>query len=187
MIKGTTNVGGIAGANSGALNNVMLISTSDVPSVSETASSVGGIVGTTSGMYLAVAPRTGTTLHPFTGDNANNTTIGDNVGANRYYLSGSRAIRPTSTAIPATVIEYNHLANRPDEARTTLEIVTAARGVQRFGNWGIIAVGTPTQDSDRSNTTSFPYPFPNGTVRPVDWPLAANIDLTNNPSIAIVY
>ncbi|MCL2078995.1 MAG: prepilin-type N-terminal cleavage/methylation domain-containing protein, partial [Oscillospiraceae bacterium] len=204
-IIGTTNVGGIAGTNNGTITDVSVVSTSARPAVrgtNYTAANVGGIVGNANAgtvnnlMYFAVAPRTGTTvnvagLRPFAGTGT--------VGANTHYLSGQNAIRPfrTSVAPPETIGTYNRPATgtHPAHARTTLDLVREFRTTAGAltGTWNTTWASTWTINNlteaavvNQTNTT-YPYPYPIGTVAPVnlDWPLTDS--LTLNDSDTYVY
>lgn len=176
-----TNVGGVVGLNSGTLTDVALVSTSGAVAV-RGISNVGGIVGQTNGivdriMYLAVAPRIGTganaVLYPFAGSGI--------VGANKYYLSGTKALRPYQTHVNLnTTTDYNYLTVVPDDAKVTLDLVKlfdTQTVITAFPLWS----KTLRADADivsQSNTV-FPYPYPNGTAQPSTfaWPIVDDIIL----------
>jgi len=177
-VKGTANVGGIAGNSSGTLTDVAFVSTSGNPAVQGTIGTVGGIVGSVSGgtvdriMYLAVAPRGGGTLYPFAGSGP--------VGSAKYYLSGTKALRPYQTyAAPNLVTDYNYIDRDGQAAaaptpQNTLNITKR----QRFAGWNMNTL-TDQQAVSQTNQT-YPYPYPTGTAPPAagGWPIVADIELS---------
>jgi hypothetical protein len=193
----TTNVGGIAGLNAATISDVAVVSTSGTPAVrgtSDNATSIGGIVGRSTGgtvnnlMYLAVAPRSGTTaapvLHPYAG-------IGT-VGASRQFLSGNTAVRPFQTRVPPDPVRtYNFFPGtgaNPADARNTLNLV---RQPLFNAQWRVNTLADGPVVSQTNAT--FPYPFPVGTAAPqaipaqgiYPWPIADTMLLT--PRDAFVY
>jgi len=189
-VLGVTDTGGVVGRSTGRVEDVIFISTSARPAVGNSSGTLpgapthGGIVGNNvvglinEVVYLAVAPMSGTNMFPFAGTN-----IGI-INENRHYLSGTRALRPNQTRIPA-VINYNHPGNlRPDAmARTTSEIVAAP--LFSALNWRIDAPLPAGTAPANQNNTVFPYPYPINTVPPEpaqplsnrQWPIADTVVL----------
>ena len=210
-VSGTSNVGGIAGVNTGGMiHDVTVVSTSARPAVAvfgaaaTSSATLGGVVGSTTTtvdnmMYLAVAPRTNTTgtgrnliIRPFTGAGS----LGF-IGSNTYYLSGSKAIRPFQTnifgATPALVDDYNFYLNtdtptNPPTAQHTYQIIETARLPQfstSWSNWSMNAV--PDMQVTSQTNLVFPYPYPTGTIAPDHdvWPIVVPLSLPDN--VGVIY
>ena len=192
MVSGNSRVGGIVGNNSGTLTDVILISTSNVPSVFGSASSeVGGIVGTTTAsaanvnklMYLAVAPMRGAAgvtaaIYPYSGSGA--------VGPDTNYLSGVRAVRPwiTTYTDPAKVTalsQYNRTDSAVSGTRANSWEIYNTRRTGRWADWSLASTTLTQVIVETITNPTFPYPYPDGTVIPAafdDWPLI-NAQITN--------
>lgn len=167
LIEGTGyRVGGIVGGTSGRLSNAIVISASMESLVkSDYLSHLGGIVGESSAeiknvIYLAIAPKNGTTINPIAGTFSPGTIDKDSA----IYLSGE-AKRPTPIKPPSNN-EYNLEKANFGEPKSTKNIIKEVN----FRNW------EKSKASNEINMLSiYPYPYqltvPYKETEAKNWPV----------------
>jgi hypothetical protein len=180
---GGSNVGGLAGTNSGGILDVTVLST-DAASPVHGMDRVGGIAGfnTPAGvvnraLYLAPAPDNGVNIFPIVGNNpASGVT-------DSFYLAGDVSsvnehimISPQNSLLPFdyTITQYNNNPALPALADGGMPKTTEQ--MRLLESWGIWA-GQNWKLHDEVHThnavttlAAYPYPFIN--YEPTSWPVA---------------